>query len=87
MGKATTRKEGSNGALRRNWEHMGWRGDHLRGWRKLESNVQPSLTTRQRLQLKACLPALLPEIYHVGELMLGKGVGGGGPRSLRGHGR
>ena len=86
LGKATTGKEGVSRALRRYWEHLGWRRNYFRGWRKLESKIQPCLTARERLQLKACLPALLPKICHVGELMLGKGVGGRGPRSLRGHG-
>ena len=82
------REEGVYGALRsRNWEYMGWRRDHFGGWGKLELEVQHCLTTWERLQPKTSLAALLPKIGRMGELVEGKGMGGGGPRSLRGHGR
>merc|ERR1712024_154610 len=45
------------------------------------------VTSRERLQSKTCLSALLPEISHMGKLVLGESVGSGGPRRLRGHGR
>ena len=32
--------------------------------------------------MKECLAALLPKVRHVGELVLGKSMGSGGPRSL-----
>ena len=73
--------------MSRNWGHMGGRRDHFRGCRKLEGKVQLCSTSRERLQQETCLAALLPEIYHMGELVLGKSLGGGGPRGLRGHGR
>ena len=65
---------------------MGRRRNHFRGLGELECKVQPSLTTRERLQLKTCLAALLPKVGHVGELVKGKGMSSGGPRSWRGHG-
>ena len=66
---------------------MGWRRDHFSGLGKLEGDVQLCVTSRERLQSKTCLSALLPEISHMGKLVLGESVGSGGPRSLRGHGR
>ena len=45
---------------------------------ELECEVQFSFSTGERLQLKACLAALLPEVCYMGELVLGKGLGGGG---------
>ena len=71
----------------RDWEHMEWRWDHIRGWGKLECKVQLSMTTRECLQLKSCWAALLPKACHMVELVLGKGVGSWEPRSLGGHGR
>ena len=49
--------------------------DHLRGWGKLKGEVQFRLNTRDCLQLKTYLAALLPNVYHMGELMLDKGMG------------
>ena len=66
---------------------MGWRRDHFSGLGKLEGDVQLCVTSRERLQSKTCLSALLPEISHMGKLVLGESVGSGGPRRLRGHGR
>ena len=66
---------------------MGWRRDNFSGLRKLEGDVQLCMTSRERLQSKTCLSTLLPEISHMGKLVLGESVGSGGPRSLRGHGR
>ena len=66
---------------------MGWRRDNFSGLRELESDVQLCMTSRERLQSKTCLSTLLPEISHMGKLVLGESVGIGGPRSLRGHGR
>ena len=87
MWKAGFRKEGNYGALRgRNCGHMGWRRDNFRGWGKLEGEVQLCSTSRKRLQPKTSWAALLPKIGHMGELVEGKGMGGGGPRSLWGHG-
>ena len=81
--KVSSREEGLNGALRsRYWGHMGWRRDHFRGCGKLECKVQHCLTTWQRLQPIACLAALLPKVYQVGELVLGKSLGSGRPRYL-----
>ena len=54
---------------------------------KLERQVQLCLATGERLQPETCLAALFPKVGNMGELMLGKCVGSGGPRSLRGHGR
>ena len=77
MGKASFRKEGRYGTLLRGrgWEHFGWRRDHFRGWGELEREVQLCSTTRERLQPKTCWAALLPKVYHMGELMLDKGMG------------
>ena len=86
MGRATNRKERMSGALRRNMEHMGWKRYYFRGWGKLQGEVQLCLTTWERLQPKTSLMALLPKVSYVGELVVGKGMGSGGPRSLRGHG-
>ena len=66
---------------------MGWRRDHFSGLGKLEGDVQLCVTIGERLQPVTCLSALLPEISHMGKLVLGESVGSGGPRSLRGHGR
>ena len=66
---------------------MGWRRDHFSGLGKLESDVQLCVTIGERLQPVTCLSALLPEISHMGKLVLGESMGSGGPRSLRGHGR
>ena len=66
---------------------MGWRWDHFRGWGELECKVQLGLTTWKRLQPETCLAALFPKVCNVGELMLGKSMGCGGPGSLWGHGR
>ena len=66
---------------------MGWRRDHFRCCGELEGDVQLCVTSRERLQSKTCLSALLPKICHMGKLVLGKGMGIWGPRSLRGHGR
>ena len=66
---------------------MEGRRDHFRGCRKLEGKVELCLTSRKRLQLETCLAPLLPEIYNMGELMVGEGLGSGGPQSLSGHGR
>ena len=88
MGRAAFRKKGVNGALRSwNWGHLGWRRDHFRGSGKLESEVQLCLTTRERLEPENCLAALLPKICYMSKLVVGKGMGCGAPRSLRGHGR
>ena len=74
------------GALKsRNWENVVWRRNHFRGWGKLEGKVQHRLTTWERLQPKTCMAALLPKVCYVAELVLGKGLGSGRPRSLRGH--
>ena len=79
---------GKDGALRsRNWGRMKRKGNHFRGWGKLEGEIQLSFSIRESLQPKACLAALLQEICHLGELVIGKSVGSRGPRSLRGHGR
>ena len=84
--KVSSREEGLNGALRsRYWGHMGWRRDHFSGLGKLEGDVQLCVTSRERLQSKTCLSALLPEISHMGKLVLGESVGSWGPGSLRGH--
>ena len=66
---------------------MVWRRDHFRCLGELEGDVQLCVTSRESLQSKACLSALLPKIRHMGKLVLGKGVGIWGPRSMRGHGR
>ena len=72
MGKASFRKEGRYGALRsRDWEHMGWR-------RECDCEGQLSLTIGKRLQPVTCWAALFLKVCHVGELVLGKGVGSGG---------
>ena len=65
---------------------MGWRRDHFRCCGELEGDVQLCVTSRERLQSKTCLSALLPKICHMGELVVGKSISSGGPRSLRGHG-
>ena len=65
---------------------MGWRWNHIKGRGELEGEVQFRFATRERFQAKTCLAALLPEVCHMEKLVLGKGVCGGGPRSLRGHG-
>ena len=84
MGEAS-RKEGARGALvSRNW--VEGRRDHFRGMGKLEGEVQLGSTTRERLKPETCLAALLPKVHHMGELVLGKCVGCGRPRSLGGHG-
>ena len=72
---------------RRDWGNMGWRRDHFTSMGKLEGEVKLSFNTRECFQVKTCMAALLPKVCHVGELMLGKGLGSGGPRSLEGHGR
>ena len=88
FGSPAIREERGYGALRRNnWWHIGWRRDHCSGLGKLESDVQLRVTSRERFQSKTCLSALLPEICHMGKLVLGKSLGGGGPRSLWEHGR
>ena len=90
MGKETIGKEGRYGALglrSRRREHMGWRWDHFRGCGELEGEVELRLTARERLQPKTSLAALFPKVCNMGELVVGKCVGSGGPRSLRGHGR
>ena len=80
------RKKGVYWALRsRNWEYMRGRRDHFRGWGKLELEVQHSLTSWEGLQPKTSLATLLPKVGHMGELVEGKGMCGGGPRCLRGH--
>ena len=61
------------------------RGDYFSGRGELEGDVQLRSTPRERLQPKVCQAALLPEVDYMGELMLGESMGGGGPRSLRGH--
>ena len=66
---------------------MGWRWDHFRGWGELEGEMQLCSTSGEHLKAKTCLAALLPEVCHMGELVVGKGVSSGGPKSLRGHGR
>ena len=53
---------------------------------KLEGDVQLRTTSRESLQPKTCWAALLPKVGNVGELVLGKCVGCGRPRSLGGHG-
>ena len=85
MGREASREEGAYGALEsRNW--VEGRRDQFRGRGKLEGDVQLRSTTRERLQPKTCWAALLPKVYHMGELVLSKGMCGGGPRSWRGHG-
>ena len=64
---------------------MGWRWDHFRGWGELECEVQLCSTTWECLQAKGCLAALFPKVCNVGELMLGKSMGRGGPGSLGGQ--
>ena len=87
MGKAAIGKERVYWALRsKNLGHMGWGRHDFRGRGKLEGKVQFCSTTRERLQPKACWAALPPKIGHMGELVMSKGVGIGGPRSLRDHG-
>ena len=66
---------------------MEGRGDYFSGRGELEGDVQLRSTPRKRLQPKVCQAALLPEVDYMGELVLGESMGGGGPRSLRGHGR
>ena len=76
-------------ALRsKNWGYMGWGWgrDHFIGRRKLEGKIQLCSTTRERLQPKACWTPLLPEVYYMGKLVVGEGLGSGGPRSLGHHG-
>ena len=66
MGEAVFRKKGVDGALdSREWRHMGWRGDHFRGWGKLEGKVQLCSTTWERLQSKTCMAALLPKVGYM----------------------
>ena len=65
----------------------GLEGGRLQKLGEAEMRVQLCLTSREHLQPKICLAALLPEVNHMGELVLGKGMGSGGPRSLGGHGR
>ena len=85
LGKAISRKEGRYWALSsRDWEHMGWRRDHFRGLGELECEAQLCVTIGERLQPVTCLAALFPKVCHVGELVLGKGMGGGGTRELEG---
>ena len=69
-----------------NWMTMEGRRDHFRGWRKLESEAQLRFSIRKGLQPEACLTALFPKVCHMGELVVGKSMGGGGPRSLGDHG-
>ena len=66
---------------------MEGRGDYFSGRGELEGDVQLRSTPRKRLQPKVCQAALLPEVDYMGELVLGESMGGGGPRSLKGHGR
>ena len=88
MGRAASRKEGLYWALMsRDWRGMEWRRDHFRGMRELEGEIQLCLTPRESLQSKTCRAALLPKKFHMGELVVGEGLGSGGPRSLRSHGR
>ena len=49
---------------------MGWRRDHFRCCGEVKGDVQLCVTSRERLQLKTCLSALLPKIRHMGELVL-----------------
>ena len=73
------------GAMRsRDWGNMGWRRYHFRGRGELEGEIQLCLATREHLQTKTSLAALLPEICHMGELVVGKGVGSGGTKELEG---
>ena len=66
LGIAAFRKEGGYGALRsRNWRNMEGRRDHFRGIGKLECQIDLGFTTRERLQPKTCVAALLPEICHM----------------------
>ena len=79
MGEAS-RKEGACGALvSRNW--VEGRRDHFRGMGKLKGDIQRRSTTRECLQTVACQAALLPKVHHMGELVLGKSMGCGGPGS------
>ena len=57
---------------------MGWRRDHFSGLGKLEGDVQLCVTSRERLQSKTSMSALLPEISHMGKLVLGESLGSGG---------
>ena len=51
------------GAMRsRDWGNMGWRRYHFRGRGELEGEIQLCLATREHLQTKTSLAALLPEI-------------------------
>jgi hypothetical protein len=80
--EAAFREKGKYGALRNmSWVHLGWRRNHFRGWGKLESEGQFRLTTGESLKPKTSLTALFPKVCHMGELVLGKGMGCGGPRS------
>ena len=86
LGRVASRKEGAYGVLlSRNW--VEGRRDHFRGLGKLEGDIQFRTTSRESLQSKACCAALLPEVYHMGELVLSKSMGSWGPGSLGGHGR
>ena len=85
LGREASRKEGAYGVLlSRNW--VEGRRDHFRGRGELEGDVQLRTTSRESLQPKICWAALLPKVGNVGELVLGKCVGCGRPRSLGGHG-
>ena len=80
-------EEGAYGALgSRSWDHRGWRRNSFRGLGELEGKVQLCSTSRERLKPKSCFAALFPKVCNVGELMLGKSMGRGGPGSLGGHG-
>ena len=84
--KEASRKEWGYGALvSGNW--VEGRRDYFRGRGKLEGDIQLRSTPRERLQPEICQATLLPKVHNMGELVLGESMGGGGPRSLRGHGR
>ena len=49
---------------------------------EVESEAQLRFSNRKDLHLEACLTALFPKVCDMGELVVGKSMGGGGPRSL-----
>ena len=49
---------------------------------EVESEAQLRFSNRKDLHLEACLTALFPKVCDMGELVVGKSMGSGGPRSL-----
>ena len=99
QGRGTSRGGGLRRAMATLRRNVGWGRDHFSSWMyregrrnffscwvKLECEAQLRFSIRKDLHPEACLTALFPKVCDMGKLVVGKSMGGGGPRSLGDHG-